>query len=147
MKRLLLDIRNNAILLIVLTVLWISLKLLFHRFCPVVLYCGFPCPGCGLTKAFTEFILLHPIEALKYNPTYPLWMALIIVAIWRRYVNGKTISPLKIALGIVAVVTIIVYLYRMLNDFPGNPPMVYNEKNLLALINPEYNRFIWSIFR
>lgn len=147
MKKLLQDIRNNVIPLSILFVIWCSLKLLFHRFCPVALYCGFPCPGCGLTKAFTEFILLHPLEALSYNPTYPLWMVLIIAAIWRRYIRGKSIRVLKLPLGIVACVTIAVYIWRMLNDFPGKPPMVFNDKNLLGLINPEYNNLIWRIIK
>ena len=74
-------------------------------------------------------------------------MVLIIAAIWRRYIRGKSIRVLKLPLGIVACVTIAVYIWRMLNDFPGKPPMVFNDKNLLGLINPEYNNLIWRIIK
>ncbi len=52
MKRLLGDICHNFVPLFIVFGLWLLFGLLFDHFRPVVLLCGFPCPGCGLTRAF-----------------------------------------------------------------------------------------------
>ena len=142
MKRLIDDIRKNKIPILIIFGLWMILIVFFHNFCPVVLYCGFPCPGCGLTRAFAELVTLHPMEAFRYNPTFPLWLMLILVAVWRRYFRGKSLSVLRIPLLLTAIVTIIVYILRLKYDFPGHPPMNYEEDNLLAAIHPEYSELV-----
>ncbi len=146
MKRLLYDTRHNLILILVIFGLWAGLNILFHKFCPFVLFCGFPCPGCGLSRAFWEFFTFHPIDAFRYNPSYPLWLGLIIAAVWRRYVRGKSLSVLKLPLGITAAVTIVIYIVRMKYDFPGEAPLVFEERNLLSVIQPAYDEFVKSHF-
>ena len=74
--------------------MWVLAELVFHRFCPVVIMSGFPCPGCGLTRALFNLITLHPIKALEYNPSYPLWVALLVAFVIRRHVQGKSTSIL-----------------------------------------------------
>lgn len=41
---------------------------------------------------------------------------------------------------------ILVYLYRMAVDFPGNPPMVYREENVLAGLIPAYDELMRRLF-
>ena len=78
------DLRKNAIPLLIVLIIWYGSHLLFDHFCPLILLTGFPCPGCGLTRAFYAFFTLHPLEALRYNPSYMLWMVLIIAALVQR---------------------------------------------------------------
>ena len=130
MKRLTDDIRQNLVPIIIIIGMWAGLNMLFHNFCPVVLLCGFPCPGCGLTRAFIEFFEFHPAEAMRYNPAFPLWLILLLAAAWRRYVRGRSLSPLKIPLVITLVITVAVYVLRVAYDFPGHPPMNYEKDNL-----------------
>ncbi len=146
MKRLSDDIRQNIKPIIIIIGLWAILRILFHNFCPVVLLCGFPCPGCGLTRAFIKFVTFHPIKAFRLNPAYPLWIVLLILSVWRRYIRGQSLSVLKIPVVITVIITVLIYVYRLKYEFPGEMPMNYEKDNLLAVINPLYNRFVDKFF-
>ena len=45
---------------------------------------------------------------------------------------------------VVIAVTVGVYIYRMLYLFPGEPPLIYREENLLARIHPAYDTWMKS---
>ena len=34
----------------------VAVNLIFHAFCPLVIFCGFPCPGCGVSRATFCFV-------------------------------------------------------------------------------------------
>ena len=138
-SRIIKDLRRNAAFIIIVAVLWGILNLLFHRFCPVVLLCGYPCPGCGITRAFWAFVTLHPVRALHYNPVYPLWLAVLLAAFWIRYIKGKSLKGLYYPLLFTGVITLLVYIYRMIFIFPGDEPMVYVHENLFSIIRSFFN--------
>jgi hypothetical protein len=138
-SRIIKDLRKNAAFIIIVAVLWGILNLLFHRFCPVVLICGYPCPGCGITRAFWAFVTLHPVKAFHYNPVYPLWLAVLLAAFWIRYVKGKSLKGLYYPLLFTGVITLLVYIYRMIFMFPGDEPMVYVHENLFSIIRSFFN--------
>ena len=133
-NRIMHDLRKNAAFIIIVAGLWCLLNLLFHRSCPVVLLSGYPCPGCGITRAFWLFFTLHPIRAFQYNPTYPLWLMVIFAAIWQRYFRGQSLKRLYYPLLFTAIITLVVYIYRIVFLFPGSEPMIYNSHNLFALV-------------
>ena len=145
-KRIVSDIRRNAAFLIIIISLWITLNLTFHHFCPLVMLCGFPCPGCGITRAVLAFLSLHPLKAFAYNPTYPLWIGITIAALWLRYVQGSSLKKLHLPLMLIALATLAVYIYRIIFLFPSNPPMTYVHDNLLAHIFKSYGSFMTSKF-
>ena len=138
-SRIIKDLRRNAAFIIIVAVLWGILNLLFHRFCPVVLLCGYPCPGCGITRAFWAFVTLHPVKAFHYNPVYPLWLAVLLAAFWIRYIKGKSLKGLYYPLLFTGVITLLVYIYRMIFIFPGDEPMVYVHENLFSIIRSFFN--------
>ena len=146
-KRILTDLRQNALPIIILAVLWTAAQFFFHHFCPVVILCGFPCPGCGLTRAFVRLFTLHPVQAFHSNPSCFLWVILITAYIIRRYVQGKGLEVLRIPLAIVCILTIGIYIYRITHCFPGEPPMVYVHGNLISRVSPEYDRIMTELFR
>ncbi len=136
------DLRKNAIPLLIVIAIWYLSHLLFDHFCPLILLTGFPCPGCGLTRAFYAFAALHPLEAMKYNPSYPLWMVLIIAALVQRYIRFGSLKGFIRPLIAVSLITIVLYIYRMIFAFPGHEPMAYTGKNYLATIWPDYGRLV-----
>ncbi|WP_022764335.1 DUF2752 domain-containing protein [Butyrivibrio sp. XPD2006] len=146
-KRILDDLYQNKTPIIALFILWAITELIFHRFCPVVIMFGFPCPGCGLTRALFELITLHPIRALEFNPSYPLWVALAVAFFIRRYVQGKSVSVLRHPVIAVCLITIGIYIWRMTHVFPGKEPMVYFHSNVFARLIPFYDSVVTRFIR
>nr|WP_297709270.1 DUF2752 domain-containing protein [uncultured Butyrivibrio sp.] len=143
--RIKIDIKNNALMLLTIFVLWVAMNLIFHRFCPFVLFCGLPCPGCGITRAFFLFLSFHPIKALELNPSYPFWLMLGLAAFWQRYIKGYEHVKLFYPMLITAIITFVVYIIRIIYVFPAHEPMVYVHDNLLAHIFPAYDRIMTSL--
>ncbi len=141
-RRMIKDLWDNRAPIIALAIMWALAELVFHRFCPVVIMSGFPCPGCGLTRALFNLITLHPIKALEYNPSYPFWVALLVAFVIRRHVQGKSTRILRYPLMAVCLITIGIYIWRMTALFPGKEPMVFFEGNVLGRIVPFYNQLV-----
>ena len=146
-RRIIYDLRSNLAPIIALAVLWGLAELIFHEFCPVVIFSGFPCPGCGLTRAFVSFFTFHPIRAFEYNPSYPFWLAAMVAFIIRRYVQGKSTKILQFPMVAVCIITIGIYIWRMTHYFPSEEPMVFFDGNIMGRIAPLYNRFVKDIVR
>ena len=141
-RRIIKDLWDNRATIIALAIMWVMAELVFHRFCPVVIMSGFPCPGCGLTRALFNLITLHPIKAFEYNPSYPLWVALLVAFVIRRHVQGKSTRILRYPLMAVCLITIRIYIWRIPALFPGTEPMVFFEGNVFGRIMPFYNQLV-----
>ena len=144
-RRITKDLWDNRTLITAIAIMWILAELIFHRFCPVVIVSGFPCPGCGLTRALFHLITMHPIKALEYNPSYPFWVALAIAFVIRRYVQGKDLKVLRYPVMAVCIITIGIYVWRMTALFPGKEPMVFFEESVFGRVMPFYNEFVKKI--
>lgn len=107
-------------------------RTIFHAYCPFLITTGFPCPGCGMTRA-VFYLLTGRIErGMSLNPAAPLWIALIVYFFIERYLRRRTLKYVKIALAVVVVITFGIYLYRMVHFFPGSPPLVFYRNNLIS---------------
>ena len=61
--------------------------------CPVRYITGFPCPGCGTTRALFALCRLDFGAVLYYNPAAPFIAALLLFALHHRVINpSKTVS-------------------------------------------------------
>lgn len=119
------DIRDYGLAIgIIAGYLFLCIKFLYSS-CPVVMLTGFPCPGCGLTRA--GFALLHFrfAEAFRIHPMiYPI-AGLVIAFLVCRYALQK---PTKFLMKYVILILIamgILYIYRMAKYFPDQEPMTY----------------------
>ena len=102
--------------------------------CLIKLITGFPCPACGITRAYWSLLHFRFIDAWNYNPLIwfiPPVVLFIIVGKKPLFNNHK-----KENLFLIFVFLIIfsVYLYRMVTLFPNIPPMDYNKNSLLYTI-------------
>lgn len=94
--------------------------------CVVKVHTGFPCPGCGMTRAIIALFHGDFAAAFKWHPLWPLVFILpiAITVILRfetlkvRYFNKLLYLSLFIIIG--------VYVIRMLLLFPETAPMDFN---------------------
>ena len=103
--------------------------------CPVVLVTGYPGPGCGMTRAGISLLHFQFKEALKMNPFIYWWALFVMIFVIRRYLLlRKSLKWLK-WMGIIGLIGMILfYVWRMIMCFPGEPPMVYYEENMITRI-------------
>ena len=118
------DIMHIKTFIIIFIIAFISLNLLFHKICLISIITGFPCPGCGMTRAFVNLLTFHFKDAFYWSPSIFLWVPLLIYGILNRYL-----------LCITGIITIIIYIVRMITLYPDNAPMVYYENNIMHLLS------------
>lgn len=109
----------------------VAVRTLFNAFCPFLILTGFPCAGCGMTRAVFYILTGRIARGMHLNPAAPLWIAFIVWFFWNRYVCGIHKRRTTLWLGLVCAITLIIYIYRIVNYFPGDPPMVYYKRNIM----------------
>ena len=113
----------------------IVVNLVFHAFCPLVIFCGLPCPGCGVTRATVCFLSGRWQQAWQLNPMiFPIMITAAYFA-WSRYFRGRKAKGIKGCLVLIAALLVIVYLVRMRMYFPDREPYIYKEDNMMAHFN------------
>lgn len=117
---------------IVLVIYNIIVRKIFHAYCPFLIATGFPCAGCGMTRAVFFILTGEMKRGMSLNPAAPLWIIFLIWFFAERYLRGQTSKHVKAALAAVVLVTFGIYIYRMINFFPGSPPMVFYRNNLIS---------------
>ncbi len=104
--------------------------------CPVLFITGFPCPGCGMTRAFIALLDFDIITSIHYHP-----LCIIVIIMFCCYILNefKIIAISKrvknISLVSILAMFIFVYIIRMIVMFPNTSPMLYNND---AIINKIY---------
>lgn len=139
------DMKNlwpAALGLLVYTVL---VNVFFHAFCPMLLVTGFPCPGCGMSRALVLLLAGHPAESVRMHPLAPLVFIILMYIGLNRYIAGRQFKAVSILLGASVVVLLICYVIRMCYLFPATPPLLYREDNLCSRIFPYYNQLLYDL--
>lgn len=114
---------------------FIIFTVLFKTMCPLRLISGYPCPGCGMTRAFISLLKFDFTGAFSLNPSVFLWVLLAAYIIIMRYFLGKKYeSPSDFLIIMASLFTIGIYIYRMAVFFPGDEPLSYYGRNLIELI-------------
>ena len=93
--------------------------------CPIKYITGISCAGCGMTRAWLCALRLDFAAALSYHPLFPLVPPAIVFLILRKRLPRVS----KIALIIIALIFIVVYIFRMI-DYGCNI-VVFEPKNSL----------------
>ena len=119
---------------------------IFGTVCPMVIFTGFSCPGCGMTRAVGYFFTGHLLQSMQYHPFVPFWVLLGIYFVDQRYLCGRKVKGLLPLMATLCVAMLAWYLYAMLTDFPSQPVYVYREGNVLEEIFPFYRELLHLFF-
>lgn len=127
------DIMSAKWAVILLTVYFAFLKKFLHSLCPMVLLTGFPCPGCGLTRAAFRVLRFDFTGAWRVHPF--IFALILLAGIFgtERYVKKSCRMDVTkwCAIAVIAGM-VIFYVWRMTHMFPDVPPMTYYHDNLLS---------------
>lgn len=140
--RLLKDIRQFGLAVVVLLIYMTVVSQIFGAFCPVRLFTGLPCPGCGITRAAVFLMTCRWQQAWQMNPVvFPVVAAALYFAV-NRYLLDKEAKGMKWLIAVIAVLLVAVYVGHMIRYFPGREPYSYLPGNILEKMIPAYTN-IW----
>ena len=130
--RIVADVKEYGIAVVVLFVYAGISNLVFHAFCPLIIFCGLPCPGCGVTRAAVSLMTGRWQQAWQLNPVvFPIAIAAVYFG-WNRYLLGRKTKGIKAIVIALLVLLIVVYGVRMYLYFPNKVPYIYTEDNVIS---------------
>jgi hypothetical protein len=88
-----------------------------------------------LTRAMYLLVTFRFKRSMSMNPSVLVWLVLILYIIYTRYIKGNyNRKKVQILLAFTCIITLAIYIYRMVNYFPSYPPMVYYKNNIIMRI-------------
>ncbi|WMC93833.1 DUF2752 domain-containing protein [Kineothrix sp. MB12-C1] len=141
-RRIASDLWDYKVVILIFLAYYIFMHVVFHAFCPLVLTTGFPCAGCGMTRAIFFLLTGQFARSFRLSPmAFPVLSFLLYCGVYR-YVLGRKIKGFYIGMIVLVAALLIVYVYRMYTIFPNRPPYVYTRGNFLESHIPYYREFL-----
>lgn len=141
------DVHEYGIAAVALLGYAVITNLAFHAFCPLIILCGLPCPGCGVTRAAACLLTGRWQQAWQFNPMiFPIALTAIYFG-WHRYLLGRKAMRIRMIVIAVLVLMLIVYGVRMYLYFPNRVPYVYTEDNMLARLSSIWQQAMYPLRR
>ncbi|EKV56953.1 DUF2752 domain-containing protein [Brachyspira hampsonii] len=92
---------------------------------------GFPCPGCGMTRAHIEIFKLDFKKAFYYHPLFIFPSIIFFAVIFRkRFKIANYIYHNNYIIISILIIFIIVYIIRFVLLFPNEEPFTYNYDSI-----------------
>lgn len=136
------DIRQYGLGLLAGVILYFIMHVFFDAFCPSVVIFGFPCPGCGMTRAVLYLLKGQFARSWELNPAAILWVLWVFFFLFERYGKGRGQKALVWSACGILLFMITVYIIRMRLYFPDRPPYTYTRNNLFSRVLPGYREVI-----
>lgn len=144
-KRIWKDVLTYKEAILIFAVYYIVVHAVFHAFCPLVLVTGFPCAGCGMTRAVFFLLTGQFARSFRLNPMALPVILFAAYCFWCRYIKGAKIKGFKQGLVLILIGLLAAYIYGMWTVFPNRPPYVYTGGNLLEQCFPFYREFLYRV--
>lgn len=136
------DLREYGMAFVALIMYTVVVNLVFHAFCPLIIFCGIPCPGCGVSRATVCFLTGRWKQAWQLNPMiFPIVFTAFYFG-WSRYLMGRQVKGMKTITAVILAMMVIVYGVRMYLYYPDRVPYIYTEDNILAHFASLYRQVI-----
>ncbi|MBP3284384.1 MAG: DUF2752 domain-containing protein [Clostridia bacterium] len=104
------DLYQIRFVLLILVLYGILTQTLFGTVCPFLILMGFPCPGCGLTRATFCLFTGNFAGAIELNWTVFLWLGLIVALLIERYIKPFPFRIFPVGAMVVCGVTLVRYV-------------------------------------
>lgn len=129
-----------CILLILIFCVNFNKELAVENLCLFRATTGFPCPSCGMTRAYIHALNLDFKNAFKYHPLFPLPLFLFAIIAFRKKVKiFDSIYNNNFLIICLIIIFIGVYVFRFINSFPYEEPFTYNYSShvytILEILN------------
>ena len=140
------DIKKYIGVAVIVVIYYVVVHTLMPVACPLIYMTGFPCAGCGMTRAVWFVLTGQFARAFYMNP-----VAFVIVlfggyCFFCRYIKGIPVKGFLAGIIIICVLLFLAYFIRMYLYFPDREPYVYWKDNVLEHQLPGYGSIIKEIF-
>jgi hypothetical protein len=126
--------------IVAIGVYFLAANFLFGYICPVMIIVGLPCPGCGMTRAGLLFLTGNFSQSFSFHPMFVPAMVFMAIAAALKFFRPEKTNVLQTPAIIFFVIIVAVYVFRMVNLFPNQPPMVINYDSILFNIKTYIER-------
>lgn len=124
------DIVNNRTGILAFVGIFLLFFVLLDEVCITQILFGFPCPGCGLTRAGILLLQFRFAEAWQMHPFIYAWLFLGLYLCYNRYIRGKSAKALVPLVIIITLSMFVFYVYRMYNYYPDVEPVTQQSDSL-----------------
>ena len=124
------DVVNNRMEILLFCGIFILFFVVFKDVCPTQILFGFPCPGCGLTRAGLLVLRLRFGQAWQMHPFIYAWLFLGLYLCYNRYIRGKKAKALVPLVIAITLFMFVFYIYRMYHYYPNVEPMTQQSDSL-----------------
>lgn len=139
------DIQDYKIGILIFAVYYAAVHIVFHAFCPLVIFTGLPCAGCGMTRAVFFLVTGQFLRSWRLNPMALPVLLFLVYCVGTRYLFGKRIKGFQTGVTVLCLCMLVVYGYRMCTVFPNRPPYVYTAGNFLEKHFPFYREMLHGV--
>ena len=111
------DLYAMRFAILIFIVYSIFMQIQFHTICPFKALTDFPCPACGLTHATIYLFTGNFRMAFSANPTVLLWLTIIFLFGWDRYIHPLNMKMFPYGFIVVGIITFAWYGYTLFHAF------------------------------
>ncbi|MCL2386538.1 MAG: DUF2752 domain-containing protein [Defluviitaleaceae bacterium] len=117
--------------ILIFAVYFVLANLIFGYISPSMIFVGFPCPACGLTRAGFLFLTGNFAASFEMHPLFLPVIIFLAVYVLVKFRWPDKMKVLHIPAAVLIVASFALYIFRMFYLFPHQPPLVMNENAIL----------------